>query len=248
MENPSEATTTTIPIPSKVQDKGKGIMAKIEADFELAQILQAKEQEQLTDDEKAKLFMEFLEKRRKFFAAKRAPRALKNKPFAEIKELFDKAMTRINNFVDFRTELVKESSKKAVQKEQEISWNDRDDVTIDATPLSSKSPTIVDYKIYHEGKKSYFQIFRADARFENVKPMDHMDSFLLYNSKTMFEHHVEDSVWKNQQGLVKMYPLTNHTLHKMFNDVKLQVDYEREMAFELLRLVKKQLKKGYVSK
>nr|GEW70350.1 hypothetical protein [Tanacetum cinerariifolium] len=37
----------------------------------------------------------------------------------------------------------------------------------------------------------------------------------------------------------KMYPLTNRTLHQMFNNVKLQVDYECEMAFELLRLVKK---------
>nr|GFA96263.1 hypothetical protein [Tanacetum cinerariifolium] len=41
------------------------------------------------------------------------PRAFKNKSFAEVKELFDKAMTRINNFVDFRTDFVKESSKKA---------------------------------------------------------------------------------------------------------------------------------------
>ncbi|GKC05758.1 hypothetical protein Tco_0997368 [Tanacetum coccineum] len=89
----------------------------------------------------------------------------------------------------------------------------------------------------------------------------------------MFEHHLEDNLWKNQQGLVKvlnwklydscgvhcvtmqnilyymlvekMYPLTKHTLHQMFNDVKLQVDYECEMTFELLRLVKKQLKEGY---
>ncbi|GJZ00799.1 hypothetical protein Tco_0518228 [Tanacetum coccineum] len=43
----------------------------------------------------------------------------------------------------------------------------------------------------------------------------------------------------------KMYPLTKHTLHQMFNDVKLQVDYEYEMAFKLFRLVKKQLKEGY---
>ncbi|GKE94055.1 hypothetical protein Tco_1578910, partial [Tanacetum coccineum] len=43
----------------------------------------------------------------------------------------------------------------------EIIPDDGDDVTIDATPLSSKSPTIVDYKIYKEGKKSYFQIIRA---------------------------------------------------------------------------------------
>ncbi|GKF08845.1 hypothetical protein Tco_0043069, partial [Tanacetum coccineum] len=38
-----------------------------------------------------------------------------------------------------------------------------DDVTIKATPLSTKSPTIVDYKIYKEWKKSYFQIIRADG-------------------------------------------------------------------------------------
>nr|GFB72645.1 hypothetical protein [Tanacetum cinerariifolium] len=102
--------------------------------------LQAEEQEQLTDAEKAKLFMELLEKRRKFFAAKRTkekrnrpptkaqqrslmftylknidgwkPRALKNKSFAEIQELFDKAIKRINRFVDFKTELVEESTKK----------------------------------------------------------------------------------------------------------------------------------------
>ncbi|GKB24967.1 hypothetical protein Tco_0864368 [Tanacetum coccineum] len=178
-----------------------------------------------------------------------------------------------------------------------------DDVTIDATPLSTKSPTIVDYKIYKEGKKSYFQIIRADgnsqmyltfgkmlknfdredlevlwsivkARFKKTEPVNYMDNFLLLNLKTMFEHHLEDNVWKNQQGLVKvlnwklydscgvhcvtmqnilyyllvekMYPLTKHILHQIFNDVKLQVDYECEMTFELLRLVKKQLKEGYV--
>nr|GEY81951.1 hypothetical protein [Tanacetum cinerariifolium] len=38
----------------------------------------------------------------------------------------------------------------------EIIPDDGDDVTIDATPLSSKSSTIVDYKIYKEGKKNYF--------------------------------------------------------------------------------------------
>ncbi|GJT81988.1 hypothetical protein Tco_1056330 [Tanacetum coccineum] len=266
------------------------------------------------------------------------PKSLKNKSFANIQELFDKAMKRVNTFVDYRTELVEESSKKVEAEiahesslkrageelEQESSKkqkleedkeseelkqcleiipDDGDDVTIDATPLSTKSPTIVDYKIYKEGKKSYFQIIRADgnsqmyltfgkmlknfdredlevlwsivkARFKKTEPVNYMDNFLLLNLKTMFEHHVEDNVWKNQQGLVKVlnwklydscgvhcvtmqnmlfyllvekiYPLTNHKLHQMFNDVKLQVDYEYEMSFKLLRLVKKQLKEGYV--
>ncbi|GJY51818.1 hypothetical protein Tco_0442665 [Tanacetum coccineum] len=242
------------------------IQAKINADQLLAKRLQAQEQEELTDAEKTRLFCEFLDKRRKFFAAKRA-----------------------------------------VLKEQEKSWNkkalrSKNDVTIDATTLSTKSPSIVDYKIYQERKKSFFQIIKADsnsqmyvtftkmlknfnredlevlwsivkARFKKTKPVNYVDNFLLLNLKTMFEHHVEDSVWKNQQGLVKvlnwklfdsyrvhcvtiqsipyyllvekMYPLTNHTLHQMFNNVKLQVDNEYEMAFELLRLVKKQLKEGY---
>nr|GEW30070.1 hypothetical protein [Tanacetum cinerariifolium] len=42
----------------------------------------------------------------------------------------------------------------------EIVPDDEDGVTINATPLSSKSLTIIDYKIYKEGRKSYFQIIR----------------------------------------------------------------------------------------
>nr|GEW96575.1 putative ribonuclease H-like domain-containing protein [Tanacetum cinerariifolium] len=136
--------------------KIRGIVAKIETDFELAQRLHQEEQEQFTNDEKEKLFMEFVEKKRKFFAAKRAeerrnrppakaqqrsllgtylknmdgwkPKASKNKSFAKIKELFDKAMTRINNFIDFRTELVKESLKKA--EESRMDWLSRHKVEI----------------------------------------------------------------------------------------------------------------------
>nr|GEU73552.1 retrovirus-related Pol polyprotein from transposon TNT 1-94 [Tanacetum cinerariifolium] len=87
------------------------------------------------------------------------PRALKNKSFAKIKELFDKAMKRINNFINFRTELVENAEDKEseeLKKCLEIIPDDRDDVTIKATPLSSKSSTIVDCKIYKEGKKNYF--------------------------------------------------------------------------------------------
>ncbi|GJZ32015.1 hypothetical protein Tco_0577062 [Tanacetum coccineum] len=38
----------------------------------------------------------------------------------------------------------------------EIVPQDEDDVTVDATPLSSRSPSIVDCKIHKEGKKKYF--------------------------------------------------------------------------------------------
>ncbi|GJZ82470.1 hypothetical protein Tco_0647643 [Tanacetum coccineum] len=46
--------------------------AMMKANRLLAGRLQIREQEELTDEEKAKLFMEFMEKRRKHFAALRA--------------------------------------------------------------------------------------------------------------------------------------------------------------------------------
>nr|GFB57824.1 hypothetical protein [Tanacetum cinerariifolium]GFB63164.1 hypothetical protein [Tanacetum cinerariifolium] len=54
-------------------------LAKVDADYQLAERLYAEKQEQLTDAEKAKLFIEFIEKRRKFFAAKRTA-GKRNKP------------------------------------------------------------------------------------------------------------------------------------------------------------------------
>ncbi|GKD36042.1 hypothetical protein Tco_1251551 [Tanacetum coccineum] len=38
-----------------------------------------------------------------------------------------------------------------------------DDVAIDAIPLATKPPIIVDWKIIKEGKIGYFQIIRADG-------------------------------------------------------------------------------------
>nr|GEZ38071.1 hypothetical protein [Tanacetum cinerariifolium] len=61
------------------------VQAKIDADMELAQKIQTEEQEQLTDAEKARLFMEFLEKRRKFFARKREIKK-RNRPLTKALE------------------------------------------------------------------------------------------------------------------------------------------------------------------
>nr|GEW36970.1 hypothetical protein [Tanacetum cinerariifolium] len=61
-----------------------------------------------------------------------------------------------------RQRLEEENESAELKRCLEIIPKDDDDVTIEATPLSSKSLTIVDYKIYKEGKKSYFKIIRAD--------------------------------------------------------------------------------------
>ncbi|GJS74403.1 putative ribonuclease H-like domain-containing protein [Tanacetum coccineum] len=84
------------------------IQEKIKAAQLLAERLQAKEQEELTIEERAILFQQLLEKRRKHFAAKRAEEKRNGPP--------TKAQQRsimVNTFVDYKTELVEGSSKKA---------------------------------------------------------------------------------------------------------------------------------------
>ncbi|GKG29748.1 hypothetical protein Tco_0419646, partial [Tanacetum coccineum] len=97
--------------------------------------MQTKEQEQLSIEEKSKLFVELLEKRKKHFAALRAQEKrskpptkaqnrnqmstylknmagykhgqLKSKSYNEIQDMFDKEMKRVNTFVDMNSEFVK---------------------------------------------------------------------------------------------------------------------------------------------
>ncbi|GJV52022.1 hypothetical protein Tco_1447763 [Tanacetum coccineum] len=158
---------------------------------------------------------------------------LKNKSFNDIQKLFDKAMKRVNTFVDMDTELVEGSELEEdkeleeLKKCLEIVLDNGDDVTIDATPLSMKSPSIVCWKIHKEGKKSYYQIIRADgsskmylvfshmlksfdikdletlyklvkAKYGSTRPVEDLDLVSYGDLKNMFEPHVEDNVWKNQ--------------------------------------------------
>ncbi|GJX55325.1 hypothetical protein Tco_0285222 [Tanacetum coccineum] len=111
--------------------------------------------------------------------------------------------------------------------------SDEEGVAIDAIPLSTKPPSIVDYKIIKEGKISIYQIIRADgsskrysavihmlknfdredletlwkivkARHGYTRPEEGYERVLWGDLKTMFEHHVEDLVWSEHvKHLVK---------------------------------------------
>nr|GFA24282.1 hypothetical protein [Tanacetum cinerariifolium] len=102
---------------------------------------------------------------------------LKNKSFDSIQKMFDRAFKRVNTFVDFRAELVEGSSKKAGEeltqesaKKQKVDDDketvdlkqlmkvipDKEEVEIDVIYSAIKPLGIVDWKIYKEGKKSYY--------------------------------------------------------------------------------------------
>nr|GEW08137.1 hypothetical protein [Tanacetum cinerariifolium] len=226
----------------------------LDADILLAERLQAREREEFSEVEKTRLLVELIEKRKKHFAALIAQEKrskpptktqmksqmstylrrmggykkshLRGRSFDEIKELFDREMTK--------KQKVDENVEPAIDNYEElrncieIVPDDGDEVLIEATPISSRSPTIIDYKIHKECKKTYFKIIRVDGnsqvcqtfkkmfknfntedlevlyaivkdRFKKEKQVDDMDNTLFRTLNTMFEHHVEDTIWKYQQ-------------------------------------------------
>ncbi|GJS73040.1 putative ribonuclease H-like domain-containing protein [Tanacetum coccineum] len=274
--------------------------AMMEADRLLAERLQTREQEELTDEEKAKLFMEFMEKRRKHFAALRAQEKrkrpptktqkrnqmsiylkhmggykhnqLKGRSYDEIQKLFDKEMKRVNSFVAMNSEAQEisgkkdeSSSKKAEiaqdssakragdklesdkSKKQKTDENEEvevdneaelkkhmvtvkdDDIAIDAIPLATKPPVIVEYKLIREGIMGHYQLIRADGSFKryssmirmlqgidredlqtlwklvktkhgDTRPEDEHERVLWGDLKVMFEPDIKSDVWRNLQG------------------------------------------------
>nr|GEU29544.1 uncharacterized mitochondrial protein AtMg00810-like [Tanacetum cinerariifolium] len=144
--------------------------------------------------------------------------------------MFDRAFKRVNTFVDYITELVEESSKKAKVEVTEAELKqlvkiipDEEGVAIDAIPLVVKPPSIVDWKIQKEGKKSYCKIIRTDgsskiylifshmlkyfdredvetlwklvkAKYRSTRPEGDYERVLWVYLKVMFDPHVEDDV------------------------------------------------------
>ncbi|GJS82287.1 hypothetical protein Tco_0748828 [Tanacetum coccineum] len=117
----SESTTRTRPQQLPLKDKAEleeedrlvrqreeeanivswdNVQAVIDADYQMAQQTQAEKQEKLSIEEKSKLFHN----------------QLKNKSFDDIQKLFDKAMKRVNTFVDMDIELVEGSKVRAKAK------------------------------------------------------------------------------------------------------------------------------------
>ncbi|GJV83936.1 putative ribonuclease H-like domain-containing protein [Tanacetum coccineum] len=190
----STKTTTTItislqPSQAKVQDKCKGTIVEPEKP------LKKKDQISFEDQEAIRLQDEFDEEERLAREKDEANVALTEELgliFSAL-ELFDKAFKRVNMFVDYKTDLVEGSSKRAGDElEQEVTKKqkvddvqetaevdddqeaakikelmeiilDEEEVAIDAIPLATKPPTIVNWKIHKEGKKNYYQIIRVDG-------------------------------------------------------------------------------------
>ncbi|GJV44397.1 hypothetical protein Tco_1428933 [Tanacetum coccineum] len=208
----------------------------MEADFELAQRLQEEEQGEITIEERSRLFVELINKRKKHFAKLRDEEKirkpptkaqkrnlmstylknmggykynqLKSKSYDEIQKLFDKEIKRVNTFIPMDSEVMKskegteesskriedelesDKSKKAESSEKKAEGSrkksiaemkkhmevvqDDEEIAIDAIPLATNRPIIVEYKIVKEGQKGFYHLIRADGSSNRYSSMIRM--------------------------------------------------------------------------
>ncbi|GJU06685.1 hypothetical protein Tco_1123115 [Tanacetum coccineum] len=133
-----------------------------------------------------------------------------------------------------------------------------DDSAVNIESLATKYP-IVDWKTHILAKDIiYYQIIRADGSTKNYKifsamldDFDRQDVLDLYRLvKERFETTSPEGydrlLWGDLitlfEPIEKKYPLTQEMLSRMLSG-RLEVDHECEMAFELLRFTRSQLKK-----
>ncbi|GJX02328.1 hypothetical protein Tco_0186241 [Tanacetum coccineum] len=147
------------------------IQAMIEADEKLAVRLQAEEQEQFSIKEKSRMLVEMIAERKKFFAAQR-PAEQRSKPTTKT-QIRNRMCAYLKNIGGYKhnqlkgrnehVEVEKDNDQEEAEMKKHIKIVKDDKVAINAIPLATKPPMIVEYKIDKEGRMGYFKLIRADG-------------------------------------------------------------------------------------
>ncbi|GKB72209.1 hypothetical protein Tco_0933621 [Tanacetum coccineum] len=239
--------------------------AMIEVDYELAQRLQAEEQGELTIKKRSRLFVELMNKRKKHFAKLRAEKIrrkpptkeqqrnqmstnlrnmpgykhtqLKNKSFKQIQMLFDKEMKRVNSFVPMDSEVVEGSGKKTESSRKKTVSKKRTGEELDEESVKRQ-------KLEDDAEKVKLQlcleIVPRDDEDVNVESLS--IKYLIVDWKTHILAKTRYTGITIHMLVERKYPLTQEILSRILSR-RLEVDHECEMAYELLRFTRSQLKK-----
>ncbi|GJY15384.1 putative ribonuclease H-like domain-containing protein [Tanacetum coccineum] len=250
----------------------------MEADYELAQRLQAEEHGELTIEERSRLFVELMDKRKKHFAKLRAEKIrrkpptkaqkrnqmstylrnmagykhtqLKNKSFEEIQMLFDKEIKRVNLFVPMDLEVVEGSGKKTESSRKETVSKKGAGEELDEESLKRQ-------KLEDDAEKAELQlcleVVPKDGEAVNVEslstkyPIVDWKTHILPEDKIFIQARCVRFILADTGITIhilveRKYPLTQEMLSRMLSR-RLEVDHECEMAYELLRFTRSQLKK-----
>ncbi|GKB01315.1 hypothetical protein Tco_0829359 [Tanacetum coccineum] len=125
-------------------------------------------------------------------------------------------------------EEAKEDDEAEMKKHMEVVQDD-EEIAIDAIPLATKPPIIVEYKIVKEGQKGFYHLIRADGssnryssmirmlqnisredletlwklvktKHGNTRPEDDYEKVFWGDLKVMFEPDIKSEIWRSLQG------------------------------------------------
>ncbi|GKA84841.1 hypothetical protein Tco_0806495 [Tanacetum coccineum] len=164
--------------------------------------LQAKEQEQFSIEEKSRMLVEMIAERKKFFVAQREAEQrskpptktqIRNRMCAYLKnmEVVKSSETRTKGRskragdeiksdkskkqeIDEHVEAEKDDDQEEAEMKRHIEIVKDDEVAIDAIPLATKPPMIVEYKIDKDRRMGYFKLIRANGRSKRYSSMINM--------------------------------------------------------------------------
>nr|GEY28550.1 putative copia-type Pol polyprotein [Tanacetum cinerariifolium] len=130
-------------------------------------------------------------------------------------------MRKVNDFIAMDSEVQKSSAKEAQESstkrtskhlESDISKKQKIDKNVKPVIDDSKELKKCMEIVLDDGDENFnredLEVMCAIVKniFKKKKPVDDMDNLLFRTLKTMFEHHVEDTIWTYQQGLAKSIP------------------------------------------
>ncbi|GJR26604.1 putative ribonuclease H-like domain-containing protein [Tanacetum coccineum] len=239
--------------------------AMMEADYELAQRLQAEEQGELTIEERSKLFIELMDKKNKHFAKLRHSQ-LKNKSFEEIQMLFDNTIKWVDSFVPMDSEVVEgsksqaEGSKKRTRKELDEESVKRQKLEDDAEKAELKAclEIVPEDKMYYQiirvdGSAKFYKIF--SAMLDDFNRQDVLDLYRLVKERfkttspegynrllwgdliTLFELSEEDEIWKAQQDytLISWRLYNSCGVHLLLMDTRITIHIMVEKKYPIIQ-------------
>ncbi|GKB91860.1 hypothetical protein Tco_0964132 [Tanacetum coccineum] len=255
----TESTTTISSQLSshQLQDKGKGLLIEpvkpikkkdqIRLDEEISLNLQARfdEEERLAreKDKKEKEANIALIETWDDIHAKIDLKDLKLKEFDSIQEMFNRA---------FKRQKVEDEKEIAELKQCLEIIPAKEEVTIDAIPLAVKIFSQMFKSFDSQDLEDLYKLVKAE--YESTRPVEDLDLLLWGDLKTMFEPHVEDKVWRNQQDHKvldwKLYDSFSTASTKLLLLVKVKTAFEVNVVekLQLLRIRIRSIEVGPIAK
>ncbi|GKD56207.1 hypothetical protein Tco_1289594 [Tanacetum coccineum] len=98
-----------------------------------------------------------------------------------------------------KVEEVNEDDESEVKKHLVIKKDEY--IAIDAIPLATKLPVIIDYKLHKEGREDLEALWRiVMTKYSDIRPEDKFERVLWGDLKVMFEPEKRSDIWRILQG------------------------------------------------